>query len=121
MLKTSNFCTLTHGQRVLLLLRCTSDAERRGSQTSLFSLTLEAEEAECQVTKGAHDWSWAKNRVPLTLAVPPSARFSRVRDYNAYREISKIQPEGPDIHENQKHRRIDSNSVPVRASNLCRH
>src|SRR5258708_19530425 len=86
MLKTSNFCTLTHGQRVLLLLRCTSDAERRGSQTALFSLTLEGQEAECQVTKGAHDWSWAKNRAPLTLTVPPSARFSRVQDYNSYRD-----------------------------------
>src|SRR6266849_3041032 len=120
MLKTSNFCTLTHRQRVLLLLRCTSDAERRGSQTALFSLTLEAPEAECQVTKGAHDWSWAKNRAPLTLTVPPSARFSRVRDYNSYRESLKIEPEGPDIHENQKHRRINSNSVHVRAHSLCR-
>src|SRR5258708_23001727 len=119
MLKTSNFCTLTHGQRVLLLLRCTSDAERRGSQTALFSLTLEGQEAECQVTKGEHDWSWAKNRAPLTLTVPPSARFSRVRDYNSYRERLKIQPEGPDIHATQQHSRSESNSVLVRAPSLC--
>src|SRR5258708_38598396 len=80
MLKTSNFCTLTHGQRVLLLLRCTSDAERRGSQTALFTLTLEAPDAECQVTKGAHDWSWAKKPCAVdACGTAESSIFTRAR------------------------------------------
>jgi hypothetical protein len=40
---------------------------RAGGQTALFSLTLEAGEAECQVTKGAHEWSWANDVQAIVL------------------------------------------------------